>query len=89
MEGLQIFALKRWPAICGKLGTWKFLEREMEVEWIFIGCGPLTVTVTTRIITFLIGNPYNPSFTTVTVRGPYPNYIYIRYESEWMDDFKR
>ncbi len=25
-------------------------------------------------ITFLIGNPYNPSFTTVTVRGPYLTY---------------
>ena len=35
----------------------------------YLGCGPLTVTVTTRIITFLIGNPYKPSFTTVTVRG--------------------
>ncbi len=35
----------------------------------YLGCGPLTVTVTTKIITFLIGNPYKPSFTTVTVRG--------------------
>ena len=26
------------------------------------GCGPLTVTVTTRIIPFLAGNPYKPSF---------------------------
>ena len=25
-------------------------------------CGPLTVTVTTRIITYLVGNPYKPSF---------------------------
>ena len=38
----------------------------------YIGCGPLTVTVTTRIMTFLVGDPYKPSFTTVTVRGPYP-----------------
>ena len=37
-----------------------------------LGCGPLTVTVTTKIITFLIGNPYKSSFTTVTVRGPHP-----------------
>ena len=43
----------------------------------FLGYGPLTVTVTTsRIITFLVGDSYNPSFTTVTVRGPYPIYIY-------------
>ena len=34
---------------------------------------PPPVIVTTRIITFFIGNPYNPSFTTVTVRGPYPS----------------
>ena len=33
------------------------------------------ITVTTKIITFLIGNPYKPSFTTVTVRGPHPRYI--------------
>ncbi len=37
-----------------------------------LGCGPLTVTVTTKIITCLIGNPYKSSFTTVTVRGPHP-----------------
>ena len=30
---------------------------------------PLTVTVTTRIITFLVGNPYKPSFVTVTGWG--------------------
>ena len=34
-----------------------------------IGCGPLPVTVTTRIITFSIRDPYKPSFTTVTGRG--------------------
>ena len=40
-----------------------------------LGVSPLTVTVTTRIITFLVGDPYKPAFTTVTVRGPYPRYI--------------
>ena len=51
--------------------------QNQEVESIlhYVGCGPLTVTVTTRIITFLVGDPYKPSFTTVTVRGPYPNYM--------------
>ena len=44
--------------------------------YIYLGCGPLTVTVTTRIITFLVGNPYKPSFTTVTVRGPHPIYTH-------------
>ena len=35
-----------------------------------VGCGPFLVTVTTRIITFLVGNSYKPSFATVTRRGP-------------------
>ena len=35
---------------------------------------PLPVTVTTRIITFLVGDPYKPSFPTVTGRGPHPRY---------------
>ena len=43
----------------------------------YLGCCPLPVTVTTRIITFLIGNPYKPSFTTVTVRGPHPRNIWV------------
>ena len=44
---------------------------------VYIGCGPLTVTVTTRIITFLAGDSYKPSFATVTGRGPYPMYTSI------------
>ena len=39
-------------------------------------CGPLPATVT-RSTTFLVENPYEPLFTTVTGRGPRPNYIYI------------
>ncbi len=34
--------------------------------------GPLTVTVTTGIITCLVGDPYKPSFATVAGRGPHP-----------------
>ena len=30
---------------------------------------PHAVAVTTRIVTFLVGNPYKPSFVTVTGRG--------------------
>ena len=33
------------------------------------------VTVTTRILTFVVGNPHKPSFATVTGRGPHPIYI--------------
>ena len=49
---------------------------------------PHRMPVTTKIIIFLIGNPYKPSFTTVTVRGPHPIYIYIYRDlprgAEWM-----
>ena len=43
---------------------------------IYLGCCPLPVTVTTRIITFLVGDPYKPSFATVTGRGDNPRYQY-------------
>ena len=36
---------------------------------------PHPITVTTRIITFLVGNPYKPSFATVTGWGVDPTYI--------------
>ncbi len=37
---------------------------------------PCPVTVTTRIVIFLIGNPYKPSFATVTGRGDNPRFTY-------------
>ena len=45
---------------------------------IYFGLSPLPVTVTTRIITFLVGDPYKPSFATVTVRGDNPTYTMIQ-----------
>ena len=44
---------------------------------IYVGTTPHTVTVTTRIITFLIGNPYKPSFVTVTGWGVDRIYTYV------------
>ena len=38
---------------------------------------PHPLTVTTRIITFLVGNPYKPSFATVTGWGVDPRYPQI------------
>ncbi len=48
---------------------------------IYLGCGPLPVTVTTRIITFSVGDPYKPSFTTGILGGahPHPRYTSFRY----------
>ncbi len=53
---------------------------------IVVGYGPLTVTVTTRIITFFVGDPYKLSFTTVTVRGPYQivDVEYFQQQHEWL-----
>ena len=38
---------------------------------------PHPVTVTTRIIAFLVGNPYKPSFATVTGWGVDPMYVFF------------
>ena len=42
--------------------------------YLLVGLSPLPVTVTTWIITFLVGDPYKPSFATVTGRGDNPTY---------------
>ena len=65
---LQGFILSNYK---GSLLTNRYPTGIME----YIGCGPLRVTVTIRIITFLVGDPYKPSFPTVTGRGPYPTNI--------------
>ena len=58
-----------------KRGAW-VLRR-----WLFIRSTPHPVTVTTRIITFLVGNPYKPSFATVTGWGvdPRDGYLFISF----------
>ena len=60
------------------LGVWKKKKRGKPVrhlrDQLYLRSTPHPVTVTTRIIAFLVGNPYKPSFATVTVRGPYPSY---------------
>ena len=45
------------------------LELVAKYANIYIRSTPHPVTVTTRIITFLVGNPYKPSFATVTGWG--------------------
>ena len=51
----------------------------VKVYTIYIRSTPHPVTVTTRIITFLVGNPYKPSFATVTGRG-----VDLKYTFEMM-----
>ena len=54
--------------------------------------GPFPVTVTTRINTFLVGNPYKPLF--VTGKGPHPRYPHCKWVSTivlpfpWRDCFR-
>ncbi len=61
--------------------------------YLWIGLSPCPVTVTTRIIPFLVGNPYKPSFVTVTGRGDNPIYKYTLYmilmRGPWHLNFNR
>ena len=47
---------------------------------IYFGLSPLPVRVTTRTITFLVGNPYKPSFATATGWGVDPRYTRVSME---------
>ena len=39
------------------------------IQYLYFGLSPCPVTVTTRIIPFLVGNPYKPSFVSCAGRG--------------------
>ena len=52
-------------------------DRLFSSKDIFFRSTPHPVTVTTRIITFLVGDPYKPSFVTVTGWGVDPIYFFI------------
>ena len=64
------------PLVTGETLEVRFFgDRDRKTTPFFVvkvGCGTLAVTVTTRIITFLAGDSYKPSFATVTGRGPHP-----------------
>ena len=53
-----------------------------EKQKLYLRSTPHPVTVTTRIITFLVGNPYKPSFATVTGWGVDPNYTPPKFLTE-------
>ena len=52
-------------------------ERRAYWKMVSFRSTPHPVTVTTRIITYLVGNPYKPSFATVTGWGVDPRYLKI------------
>ena len=62
------------PLLYGNTGS---LDPGTHEKWECVGCGPLPITVTTRIITFLVGDSYKPSFATVTGRGPHPKNVHF------------
>ena len=52
--------------------------KDRGIRWVW----PLPATVSTRIITFLVGDSYKPLFTTVTGMGPHPRYTcYLKFSS--------
>ena len=50
------------------------LSSLLSLLFLLLGDGPLPVTVTTRITTCLVLDPFKPSFTTATGKRPHPNY---------------
>ena len=48
----------------------------LQYQYLYVRSTPHPVTVAKRIITFLVGNPYKPSFATVTGWGVDPIYMY-------------
>ena len=53
----------------GIMSELQFIQPFRTAKITSIGLSPVPVTVTTRIITFIGGDPYKPSFATVTGRG--------------------
>ena len=63
------------PCWVGFPSKYHLISRQYFHNWLYLGLSPCPVTVTTRITTFLVGNPEkNPSFATVTGRGDNPRY---------------
>ena len=72
-----------WCLLCSTLGFLGIITDKYPRD-IGFGLSPLPVTVTTRIITFLVGDPYKPSFATVTGRGEQPNIGFILRDFPWI-----
>jgi len=68
-RGARKAACKTWKEVLGSMVIGS-VGYDPNIPWVW----PLPVTVTTRIIPFLVGDPYKPLFATVTGRGPDPKY---------------
>ena len=69
---LPTWKVKKWPHSGRNVDKY---FHPMEHLGVYFRSTPHPITVTTRIITFLVGNPYKPSFATVTGWGVDPMYI--------------
>ena len=67
LENLEVFVGKKHTSEQKKSPLGK--GTSFSKHTLFVGLSPLPVRVTTRIITFLVRNPYKPSFPTVTGWG--------------------
>ena len=80
--------LWRWFSFFQAGICWLLLSRR-----VYIGLSPLPVRVTTRIITFLVGNPYKPSFPLLlgggTTQGIYDYDLILRPKSFFFETIHR
>ena len=60
---------------CCDCSEWEFPGQKILILGVFWVWPPPRIPVTTRIVTFLAGDSYKPSFATVTGRGRQPSYI--------------
>ena len=57
--------------------------------YVYFGLSPIPVTVSTRIVIFLVTDPYKPSFATITWRGDNPIYAVIVHVQPTLGTWKR
>ena len=65
------FRARYWRESGGPQSDWWVVQIDL-----YIGLPPFAVIVTTRIFTFFVGDPYKPSFATITGKGDNPTYTF-------------
>ena len=70
--------------VCGSLSFSRYVGIRSRIGWQFLEMMPHNVTITTRIITCLVGDPYKPScsFSNVTGRGSIPNNLFCYFPNK-------
>ncbi len=73
--GVVLNLKKKWPINFRRYFFQGLMEKKSACKISYVGTTPHPVTVTTRISPFLVGNPYKPSFVTVTGWGVDRNHM--------------